>query len=391
MRILFIADGRSPTTLSWLGYWINRGEEVHLVSTYPCNPPSGLASFHEIPIAFARVAGVVHSTGGLLSRLKILVRPLRYILGPLGLSLARRKLNELAVNLRPDLVHALRIPFEGMLASDLPASIPLLVSIWGNDITLHAHRSEQMGRLTRRVLRRANGLLADTQRDLCLGREWGLDPSALTLAIPGSGGICLEKMDAFSQNVVLPDTLPEPPLVINPRGHRPGSIRQDIFLRSIPYVLEKIPGVNFVCPALLGEAQAEKWVDALGINRQTHLWPKLSQGQLWALMKYAKIYVSPSIHDGTPNSLLEAMACRCFPIVGNIESMQEWIINGVNGFLIDATSETQLAEAIVRALIDTALQDQAANYNAAMIAERADYQRNMLRAKKFYDDFLTGM
>ena len=46
MRLLFVADGRSPTALSWMRHWVESGHETHLVSTYPCDPPPGLASFH---------------------------------------------------------------------------------------------------------------------------------------------------------------------------------------------------------------------------------------------------------------------------------------------------------------------------------------------------------
>jgi hypothetical protein len=37
-------------------------------------------------------------------------------------------------------VHALRIPFEGMLGSYTPAGIPFVAATWGNDLTLHARR-----------------------------------------------------------------------------------------------------------------------------------------------------------------------------------------------------------------------------------------------------------
>ena len=41
--------------------------------------------------------------------------------------------------------------------------------------------------------------------------------------------------------------------------------------------------------------------------------------------------VSPSTHDGTPNTLLEGMACGSFPIVGDLESLREWIEPGLTG------------------------------------------------------------
>ncbi|PIZ26107.1 MAG: hypothetical protein COY47_02325, partial [Chloroflexi bacterium CG_4_10_14_0_8_um_filter_57_5] len=163
MRLLFVADGRSPITLSWLRHWIERGDEIHLVSTFPCDPPPGLASFHVLPVAFGALGGGQATStsltpkGGLVGRFRGLLRPFRYTLGPVSLLAYRRRFRALAALLRPDLIHALRIPFEGMLASSAPGEAPLIVSTWGNDITLHAHGSPLMKWLTRRTLRRAQG------------------------------------------------------------------------------------------------------------------------------------------------------------------------------------------------------------------------------------------
>lgn len=143
MRLLFVADGRSPTALSWLRYWLENKHEVHLVSTYPCDQPPGVESFHVLPVAFGGLAGgrAPATPGGALSALRGLLLPLRYVLGPASLPLHQRQFRRLVESICPEIVHALRIPYEGMLGCVTPLGIPLLVSIWGNDITLHARRS----------------------------------------------------------------------------------------------------------------------------------------------------------------------------------------------------------------------------------------------------------
>jgi len=44
MRLLFIADGRSPIALNWISHFVESGHEVHLVSTFPCQQKLDLAS-----------------------------------------------------------------------------------------------------------------------------------------------------------------------------------------------------------------------------------------------------------------------------------------------------------------------------------------------------------
>ena len=145
MKILFIADGRSPTTLSWLRYWIETSHTVHLISTFPCDIPPGLASFHLLPVAFGTMAGKqMRNNSGVkyrsskLDSLRGFLLHLRYYLGPLSLPIYQARFRSLVAEIQPDLVHALRIPFEGMLSVITPPGIPLVISTWGNEITLHA-------------------------------------------------------------------------------------------------------------------------------------------------------------------------------------------------------------------------------------------------------------
>jgi glycosyltransferase involved in cell wall biosynthesis len=397
MRLLFVADGRSPTALSWMRHWIEIGHETHLISTFPCEPPPGLKSFHILPVAFsgAMTGSTSNQTGEEISTAKVrrlwnLFRPLRSVAGPFSLPFYRARFRKLVEEIQPDLVHALRIPFEGMLASSTPTGIPLVVSIWGNDITLHAVSSIFMASLTRKTLHRADGLIADARRDIRLGQEWGFTPDKPTLVVPGAGGIRTDEMDTGSNPGILPEELPEVPIVVNPRGQRPGSLRQDVFFRAIPLVLEKIPRALFICPNLAGDVEAEHWVESLGIGSNTKLWPHLERAQMWCLYKKAGIFVSPSIHDGTPNSLLEAMTSGCFPVVGNIESMQEWVKPGVNGLLVDATSPGDLANAIIAALQNPSLLETAKSENARIIAERATYERCMAMTEAFYTKIGKG-
>jgi glycosyltransferase involved in cell wall biosynthesis len=398
MRILFVADGRSPTALNWFRYWIENGHSVHLISTFQCKSPEGLSSFHILPVAFSKMSGRQMSKAvgsphgpGLVGRLRSPLLLLRYYLGPISLTFYRTRYLSLVAGIQPELVHALRVPFEGMLAAITPLEIPLVVSTWGNDLTLHAPGSFLMSNLTRTTLARTDGLITDTQRDIRLGHEWGFNAGKPTLVVPGSGGIRVDEIEAGQTTEKLPEDLPDVPIIVNPRGQRPGSLRQDVFLQAIPLVRNKVPQAIFVCPSLKGDFEAERLVDKLGIRAYTKLWPRLSQAQLWTIFRKSIIFLSPSVHDGTPNSLLEAMTCGCFPIVGNTESMKEWIQSGVNGLLVDATNASSMADAIVLGISRSNLRLDAARFNTRLVNERAAYTPNMTRVERFYQSIIFKM
>jgi glycosyltransferase involved in cell wall biosynthesis len=106
--------------------------------------------------------------------------------------------------------------------------------------------------------------------------------------------------------------------------------------------------------------------------------------QMADFFRLAQVSVSPSVHDGTPNSLIEAMACGCFPVAGDIESVREWITDGENGLLCDPTNPDSIARAILRALKDQGLRDKSREINLQLVNERADYDKVMLKAETFY-------
>ena len=52
----------------------------------------------------------------------------------------------------------------------------------------------------------------------------------------------------------------------------------------------------------------------------------------------AEIFILPSIYEGNPKVLMEAMACGCFVIGTNVRGIKEIIEDGKNGFLCEVTS-----------------------------------------------------
>ena len=391
MHILLVADGRSPITRRWVRAVVALQHQVTLVSTFPCSAVDGVSALHVMPVAFAGMGGSQVGVAGapspgrsrqLVSRFRSVFLSARYYLGPLSLLFFARRFRRLIAEVKPDLVHALRIPFEGMLASQTPASIPIAVTIWGNDLTYHALGSPWMKALTLMTLRRANGLLADAHRDIRLGQLWGFAAERPALVVPGGAGIDLGEMHRLRAQFVesFADLLPAGvPMVVNPRGFRPGSVRNDVFFQAIPLVLERKPKVFFVCTGMAGQPEALRWVQQLKLEGHIRLLPFLPQPQLWDLFVRANIFVSVSAHDGTPNSFLEGIACGCFPVVGDIESLREWVTPGGNGFLVEPHKPQALADALVVALDNPDLLSNAAEKNLQLIRQRAE--AGMVRAQ----------
>lgn len=401
-HLLIVADGRSPTALSWIRNIQSLDYGVSLISTFPCEEPAGLLHFQILPVAFSRFGRKANSTAPTntrvthpsvlkraLHRMSPLFQQLRYTLGPLSLRTYKPAYLAFLDKVRPDLVHALRIPFEGMLGSFTPPGLPFITATWGNDLTLHARGSRQMRRYTRKCLQRADGLTSDTQRDVRLAHDWGLAEFAPAFVIPGSGGVDFEAIQKAEGFDPANHNLPESGTwVVNPRGLRPGSVHQEVFFKAVPKVLAKCPETAFLCPGLAGVRQAEIWAAKSEGRARIFLLPRLTQQALWSLLKKSQVFVSPSSHDGTPNTLLEAMAAGCTPVAGDIESLREWIEPGINGLLVDPRDPDALAEGILQALDSPGFQAQAAMHNLALIQTRAAQSITRPMIDDFYLHFL---
>jgi glycosyltransferase involved in cell wall biosynthesis len=385
LKIMLVADGRSPTARSWIAMLEPLGFHITLVSSYLCEPVKGVRELYILPLAFAQFAGSQVSGGttsvkkGLVNRFRPFVHTVRHWLGPWTIAGKAREYRRILAEVQPDLVHALRIPFEGMLASYTPLSIPLVVSTWGNDLTLHAPSTPKMSSLTRQTLRRADAFISDAPRDARLAREWGYDSSKPAMIAPGNGGLDLEKLVTATHGVEKAD----PPQVLNPRGIRSQSVRVDTFFKSIPLVLGEYPQVHFVCASMAGQKEAEDWVRKLDIEKNVTLLPFLPQPELWQEFARSQISLSISEHDGTPNSLLEAMALGCLPICGDIESIRDWITSGENGLLVDPADPVALAKAMLAGLSSTELRSKAARLNLQIIEQKATVEKVRVLVKEF--------
>ncbi len=386
MKIVFVADGRSPISQNWIRFFAERGDDVYLASTFACKLDFPVKRLELTPVAFSEVKKPGSSLAG-----ESIFRPssvralglrthLRQWVGPLTLSLSAQKLRAFIRDVQPEIVHAMRIPYEGMLTAvaleGLAPRPPFFLSIWGNDFTLHAVSTPLMKYFTRRTMKAIQALHTDCERDIRLARDWGLGVVQPTLVTPGNGGI---RTEVFYP----PQEAVKNPVVVNPRGFR-AYVKNEAFFKAIPLVLEKRSDARFICSSMQGVGQALQWVKELGIEDAVRLDPPLSHAQMGDVFRSAQVIVSPSIHDGTPNSLLEGMACGCFPIAGDLESIREWITHGQNGFLVDPNNPHSIADAILIALEREDLRREAAGLNAKIIAGRAEYVSNMQKAVEFY-------
>jgi len=108
--------------------------------------------------------------------------------------------------------------------------------------------------------------------------------------------------------------------------------------------------------------------------------------QLYAALD---IFVLPSLEEGLPNALLEAMACGCAVVASRVGGVPEIVEHERSGLLVEPGSPTALADAMVRLAKDGALRLRLGREAVRRVRERFDIVRTVERHADLYRALLS--
>lgn len=100
----------------------------------------------------------------------------------------------------------------------------------------------------------------------------------------------------------------------------------------------------------------ERQIDQLCLRNNFYLFGKLEKAFLY--LKAFNLYVSPSIKEGLPYVLLEALAAKLPIVATSVGGVPEIIQNGVNGLLVKPYDPDKLADDIIKILSSFELEQQ---------------------------------
>jgi len=119
--------------------------------------------------------------------------------------------------------------------------------------------------------------------------------------------------------------------------------------------------------------------EKLGLTDRTVFTGFVPRSRVFSLMKVADVSVLPSLMEGNPRVLIEAMFCR-LPIVGtDVEGIKDLVEHRRNGLLVNPRNPRALAEAV-----DSVLED-------PNLARRLTEEAYMDASRKFDFEKLTDM
>jgi glycosyltransferase involved in cell wall biosynthesis len=387
VRVLLVADVRSPTAWGWVDAVRSADVVVLGVDGLPWPEHRSLSASGEESRKCVKQR-LRPFAGATPRRLKMIAR-VRRVLGLSLTPIKGRRLHRVVKRAKPDVIHGLRIPYEAMAAlAACPPAVPLAVSIWGNDLTHEASKNRLTGRATRKVLARTDLLFADCQRDIDLAGTWGLRPATPTAVLPGGGGIDLARIAKEDTNLASQlNDLPRSDyrLVVNARGGRP-YVRNDVLLEALSLLATDLdPRVRVVFIDSAHDGALQRSIECHRLRNRIIVMGKRSPCEVFSFFRRAEVSVSITDQDGTPNSLLEAMAAGAIPVCGDLPSIREWVEPGRNGFLAAFNDPQAVADALRLALsLSDAERRAIRTTNSRIIAARAERSSTGRQAAEKY-------
>ena len=135
----------------------------------------------------------------------------------------------------------------------------------------------------------------------------------------------------------------------NQKGH-------EYLLRAVPSVIAEVPRVRFM---LVGDghlrSSLEEMAISLGIENKVEFagW----RTDVPAVLGGSDLFVLPSLFEGLPLSLIEAMASGKAVVATDVDGTHDVVIDGTTGFLVPAQNSEALARRIIDVLRDSQLRE----------------------------------
>lgn len=157
----------------------------------------------------------------------------------------------------------------------------------------------------------------------------------------------------------------------------------DRFLRAAVIVQKQIPQAQFV---LIGDGQQKNEMIVLAhkLNLEKHVefrgWtahPRLDMEQF-------DLFVMPSLREGCPNTLLEALSAGCPVVASDIPGINEVIRDHQDGILVDTACAERFAEAINTMCTDPQKAVQLAKSGYQRVREKFTVEKEMEALKELY-------
>jgi glycosyltransferase involved in cell wall biosynthesis len=167
-------------------------------------------------------------------------------------------------------------------------------------------------------------------------------------------------------------------------------------VKGVPYliiamksILDKIPDSKLL---LVGYGNEKEMLEALtiqlGIQKHVEFVGKVTPEVVKTFMQQSDVFVLPSLSEGFPNVILEAMACGLPIVASRVGGIPDIITNEINGFLVENKDSDEMADKIILLLGDDSLRRKICDINKNLV-KKYSWHNVIVEVEKIYQLSIT--
>jgi glycosyltransferase involved in cell wall biosynthesis len=255
----------------------------------------------------------------------------------------------------------------------------------GSDLALNRFIPDIAGQI-KKVAQESDQIISDNRQNVQYLKQMGVsdDHFSSLIPVPGTGGV-----DVASLGKIRKSKASESRIIIFSKAY------ESIWSKSLP-VFEALKICwDRITPCTIHlfnmYPETRPWFYALPdfIRENCVVHDRVSRDEFFLFLAQARVLLIPSLVDGVPNSLYEAMALGTLPIVSPLDTICSVVENEKNVLFARNLYPEEIADALSRAMTNNNLVDQAAQNNFEMVTKLANRSIIESRVVEYYKS-LTG-
>ncbi|HEX5073276.1 MAG TPA: glycosyltransferase [Gemmatimonadaceae bacterium] len=308
-------------------------------------------------------------------------------------ALEQRWLAQVIREWKPNIVHTLGLDPAGEFYYDTrkqhgveAAAVWVAQTRGGSDLSLARYDEARASRLGA-VLRASDCILSDNAVNFEIARDMGVATEQLSPigTVPGTGGVDIDALHSYASGRPSSRSV-----IVWPKAYEcPWSKALPVFQALVTH-WDRLPPCELHLLAM--EPETRMWFHSLPgeIRQACHIEDRIPRHEVLQLMGRARVMLAPSLVDGTPNSMFEAMATGALPILSPLDTIRPLVRDGSNVLFARNLYPDEIGEALVRAMHDDVLVDSAADRNLALVRQLADRSAIRPRVVALYESLAAG-
>jgi len=293
------------------------------------------------------------------------------------------ELKKIINKIKPDILHSGWTPKDGLMAT-LSGFHPHLSMPWGSEVMVHPYENMLYKIINNYVFNKSDHITCDSEhvKELII-KEYEILPEKITVFPWGIDLNIFNDTDLKESKRTELGWGDNTILIMTRKFEKFYRIVE--FIDVFHKLLKSNDNLRLL---LLGSGSLEDKIKAkikkFNISNFIYIPGWVNRQEMNNYLNSADIYISNSYTDGSSVSLLEAMACGLSPIVTRIESIEEWVKDDYNGYLVDIENPDQMMNKILELTNSKEKLIRFSNNNKDIAQSKLDWNKNFNKLEQIY-------